>query len=529
MASGKATPRQKMINMMYLVLTALLALNVSKEILNAFVIMNDGLTDTRVNLEKKNSDLLKIFEDAAKTQPKYKAAYDKSKEIHALADKLTKEVEDMKINLIKECEGPETEALEGGTKIVLAKLGKKDDYDTPTRVMVGLETGPPGKGIELKKKLNDYVKTIMDKYVDPRDKDKLKTSIYINTKDEKDPEEPEIDTWEEKIFHHTPMAAAIAHLSKIQGDVRKVESEAIGYLFSAVTARQVSFDKFKAIATVNDGFIFTGSSTEMTIGLGAYDSSQKLKIKLNGQMVGDDKIKDGVAVIPINGSSVGEQTMKGEIYVFDPEKNAEVPYPFETRYTVGAPMATVSPTKMNVFYIGVDNPVDITVSGVSSANVLPSVTGGSISGSGGHYVVKVNGAPGTKATVNVSAKMPDGTTKAMGKMEFRVKRVPDPVAMYIGAKGGPMATATVKAGQGINCVLENFDFDLKFNITSFTMGANIGGNYMEANCSGPAFNGQAKDILGRLKTGSKVFFDNIKAKGPDGTSRTLQSFFVTCK
>ena len=528
MAGGKATPRQKMINMMYLVLTALLALNVSKEILNAFVIMNDGLTDTRLNLEKKNSDLLKIFEESAKTQPKYKAAYDKSKEIHVLADNLNKEIEKMKIDLLKESDGPETESVVGD-KIVLAKLGKKDDYDTPTRVMVGGEGNPPGKGVDLKKKLRDYVNTIMTKYIDPRDKEKLKSSVYINTEDKPDPEEPEINTWEAKIFHHAPMAAAIAHLSKIQGDVRKVESEAIGYLFSAVTARQVSFDKFKAMAIVNDGFIFTGSTTEMTIGLGAYDSSQKLKIKLNGNMVGEDKIKDGVAVIPISGSSVGEQTMKGEIFVFDPEKNAEVPYPFETRYTVGAPMATVSPTKMNVFYIGVDNPVDITVSGVSAANVLPSVTGGSISGSGGHYVVKVNGAPGTKAMVNVSAKMPDGTTKAMGKMEFRVKRVPDPVAMYLGSKGGPMPLNQVKAGQGINCVLENFDFDLKFNITSFTLGANINGNFMEESCAGPAFSGKAKDILGRLKTGNKVFFDNIKAKGPDGTSRTLQSFFVTCK
>lgn len=529
MAGGKQTPRQKMINMMYLVLTALLALNVSKEILNAFVIMNDGLTDTRINLESKNKDLLKIFQESAKSQPKYKAAYDKSTEVHKLADNLVNEIEKMKLDLLNESE-PGSEAVVNG-KIELAKLGKKDDYDTPTRVMVGGEDGPPGKGKALKENLNKYVKTIMDKYIDPRDKEKMKNSIYINTKDEKDPDEPELSTWEAKIFHHTPMAAAIAHLSKIQGDVRKVESEAISYLFSAVTSRQISFDTFKAIATIQDGFIFTGSSTEMTIGLGAYDSSQKLKIKLNGQMVGEDKIKDGVAVIPVNGGSVGEQTMKGEVYVFDPQKNAEVAYPFETKYVVGAPMATVSPTKMNVFYIGVENPVDITVSGVSASAVRPSVAGagGSIGGSNGHYMVKVSGPPGSEATVNVSATLPDGTNKAMGSMKFRVKKVPDPVATFLGSKGGGMPLAQVKVGPGLNCILENFDFDLKFNITSFTVGANIGGNYMEANCSGNAFNSQAKDILARLKTNSKLFFDNIKAKGPDGTTRTLQSFFITCK
>lgn len=527
MASGKATPRQKMINMMYLVLTALLALNVSKEILNAFVIMNDGLSESAISVEKKNKDLLANFKDAASTQPKYKEAYDKAVQANNLANALVKEIEDMKITLLKECEGPESEALAGG-KITLSKLGKKDDYDTPTRVMVGLETGPPGLGKGLKEKLRKYVKDLL-KLANPKDSAMLHKSITINPIDAVDPDEPEINTWEAKIFHHTPMAAAIAHLSKIQGDIRNAEGETIGNLFSSVTRRQISFDTFKAIATVKDGFIFTGSSTEMTLGLGAYDSSQKLKIKLNGAMVGDDKIKDGVAIIPINGGSVGEQTMKGEIYVFDPATNAEKPYPFETKYVVGAPMATISPIKMNVMYIGVDNPIDVSVSGVAAANVQASFPGCTVSGSGGHYIVKPTTAPGTKSMVTVSAKMPDGTSKAMGKMEFRIKKVPDPVGMYLGSKGGKMPLAQVKAGQGINCVLENFDFDLKFNITSFTMGANIGGNYMEANCSGPAFNSQAKDILTRLKTGSKVFFDNVKAKGPDGTTRTLQSFFVSCQ
>jgi gliding motility-associated protein GldM len=528
MASGKATPRQKMINMMYLVLTALLALNVSKEILNAFVIMDDGLSASATSVEKKNNSLLADFKAAAATQPKFVDAYNKAVQANKLANALVKDVQDLKLLLIKECEGDATEAIVDG-KIVLAKLGKKDDYDTPTRVMVGLETGPPGKGADLKLKLRKYVKDLLA-LANPKDSAALHKAITIYTKDEVDPDEPEINTWEAKIFHHTPMAAAIAHLSKIQGDVRNAEGETIGNLFASVTKRQVSFDKFTALAYVKDGFIFTGSSTEATIGLGAFDSSQKLKIRMTqGPPVNDGMIKDGAYVIPINGGSVGEQTLKGDIIVFDPEKNADVAYPFETHYVVGAPMATISPIKMNVMYIGVENPIDVSVSGVAASNVQASFPGCTVSGSGGHYIVKPTTAPGTKCLVNVSAKMPDGSSKAMGKMEFRIKRVPDPVGMYIGSKGGNMATATVKAGQGINCVLENFDFDLKFNITSFTMGANIKGNYMEANCSGPAFNSQAKDILSRLGTGAKVFFDNIKAKGPDGTSRTLAPFFVTCR
>ncbi|UPT69169.1 MAG: hypothetical protein M0D57_05190 [Sphingobacteriales bacterium JAD_PAG50586_3] len=144
---------------------------------------------------------------------------------------------------------------------------------------------------------------------------------------------------------------------------------------------------------------------------------------------------------------------------------------------------------MNVFYIGVDNPIDCSVAGVSTSAMNVAGSGVTVTKvSGGSYIARPTAAAGGKCTVTVSAKLPDGKTISVPK-EFRVKKVPDPVAMYLGSKGGKMPLAQVKAGQGINCILENFDFDLKFAISSFTMGANIGGNYMEANCSGPAFNG----------------------------------------
>lgn len=526
MAGGKVTPRQKMINMMYLVLTALLALNVSKEILNAFVIMDDGLTESRLNVENKNAFILKQFQNAAKDQPKFQENFEKAQKIHKMADALYADIEKMKIDLIKEADGPETEAVKDG-KIFLAKLAKKDDYDTPTRVMCGLETGPPGKGAELKNKLKKYVNDLLA-FV-PKDKQEAQRKAYsIDPKDEKDPEEPELDTWEEKIFHHTPMAAAIAHLSKIQGDVRNAESEAVAFQFKEVTANQISFDTFAAIANIKDGFIFTGSSTEMTIGLGAYDSSQKLKIVLNGSQVSEDKFKNGVAVIPINGGSVGEQTMKGEVFVFDPKQNKEVGYPFETKYVVGAPMATISATKMNVMYIGVDNPIDISVSGVSASNIQPSFPGCTVTGSAGHYQVKPPAKAGSKVMVSVGAKLPNGTSKQMGSMEFRVKDVPNPVIMCMNKTGGKIPRGQIAAAPGLNSIMQNFDFQLQIPVVSYEI-SGLGKNGLIApkTCYGPAFGADAKSVINAVTTNGKLFIENIKVKTPTGNKTLDQNLVFT--
>lgn len=524
MAGGKATPRQKMINMMYLVLTALLALNVSKEILNAFIIVDNGLQKTKENLERQSGQIFSLLEKQNKNQPgKYGTAYNNAIKVKKDADALIKYVDELKVELIKAADGPEAEALAGG-KINLTKLNSKDNYDIPTNMMVGNETAGPGKAKDLKEKLEKFKKDLLA-MVDAKNKKAVEDGFSIDTKDpEADPEEPEITKWEEKIFHHAPMAAAIAHLSKIQTDIRDAEGDMVSYLFNSVSMDDFKFDQLVGIAVPEQGFVFKGNPQKVSIYLGAYDSQANPTIMVGGQTV---KVENGVGVYTPGTGSIGEQKIEGKILIKQADgTNKEVP--FNTAFTVGEQLGTVSPTKMNVFYIGVDNPIDCSVAGVSTSAMNVSGNGVTVTKvSGGSYIARPTGAAGSKCTVTVSAKLPDGKTISVPK-EFRVKKVPDPVAMFLGSKGGKMPTSQVKVGQGLNCVLENFDFDLKFNITSFTMGANVKGNFMEAACTGNAFNSQAKDILSRLTSGSKVFFDNIKAKGPDGTTRNLQSFFVTC-
>jgi gliding motility-associated protein GldM len=177
---------------------------------------------------------------------------------------------------------------------------------------------------------------------------------------------------------------------------------------------------------------------------------------------------------------------------------------------------------MNVFYIGVDNPVSISVPGFPAEKVSASITAGSIipAGAGGKYTVKVT-QPG-KVNVTVSAKQLDNSVKSMGAVEFRVKRVPDPIAKIADQPGGSISTSKFKVQRGMIAVLENFDFDIRFQIVGFEMtyGAKRQ-DLVSARASGPLFDSKMLDFINRAKPGDTFYFDDIKAKGPDGTIRKL--------
>ncbi|UPT68057.1 MAG: hypothetical protein M0D57_05195 [Sphingobacteriales bacterium JAD_PAG50586_3] len=198
MAGGKTTPRQKMINMMYLVLTALLALNVSKEILNAFVIVDNGLQKTKENMERQTGEIFTLLDKQNKNQPaKYGKAFGNAQKVNKDADELIKYVDGLKVELIKAADGDDAEALAGG-KINLAKLNSKDNYDIPTNIMVGNETAGPGKATDLKNKLAKFKADLLA-MVDAKNKKGIEAGFSIDIADpEKDPEEPEITKWEEK-------------------------------------------------------------------------------------------------------------------------------------------------------------------------------------------------------------------------------------------------------------------------------------------------------------------------------------------
>jgi gliding motility-associated protein GldM len=548
MGGGKLPPRQKMIGMMYLVLTALLAMNVSKDILNAFIVINEGLHQTNTNFEDKNNNTLKIFEAVAAKDPKAGPYLERAKKAQKLAHELSIYIDNLKKLVIKETEKCDDKAADT-LYVKMRSIGSKDNYDEPTRVLIGPEPATPITGPntanELKSKI-DGLKNELVKLLDngpgvvllDRDKKPVVESVkkLLNTEIAV-VENGVKEDWINLNFYHLPLAAVITNLSKLQTDVNNAEADVIKALYSGVGSNDVKFDSFKAQVIAKSSYVFAGEEYEADVLLSASSSSQKLTIltgavdtskrTLNGEGKPLEVVA-GLGKYKVGASGEGLQKWGGIIILEKPDGTKEN-FPFTAEYMVAKPAAAVSADKMNVFYIGVDNPVTISAAGVSPENLQPSLSGqGSLSGSKGKYNVKVNG--GTECTINVNAKFANGN-KNMGSSKFRVKRLPDPYAFVMGKRGDViMSKGELGAAGAVIAKFENFDFDLPVVVSSFNMSISVKGILSEMQSSSKSFTPEMLAKIASAPPGTKVYIENIKAKLPDGgPARSLPGINIKLK
>ena len=517
MSGGKETPRQKMIGMMYLVLTALLALNVSKEILNAFVIVNNGLVQTDKNFTNNNG----ILYDAIKSQfdavpDRAKGAYDNSAKLKKWAQEAHAFVADIKTELIV-AEDEVVEAVAVKRLDSLSAVENKDKYDNATRIMCGdAGNGTSGRALELKNKLIEYKKNLVS-ILPEKSKN---TNLGLNTDDPKS-SGAEKETWETEKFYHLPVAAQITLLTQIQTEIRNAEGAVLNELFKSIGATAFKVDALEAQMVPSANVVAIGDEFTAKIFVAAVNKSDVPIVSVNGRSITETDDK-GFIVYKNRPTSEGPQKVKATVQFKDPEGKT-VTSEKEFEYVAIKPNAVVSPTKMNVFYIGVDNPVSVSVPGADPNKVSATLIGaqGTMNKeSNGNYIVKVTG--GTKCSIPVTVSGEGGKSSAMGSTDFRIKRIPDPTPMVLGKKSGEVVSlAQLKAAGFISCALENFDFQASFSVLSYEFGANVGGVYRSANVTGARFNADVIAILGSLKPNSKVFFSDIKARGPDGSVRTL--------
>lgn len=516
------TPRQKMIAMMYLVLTALLALNVSKDILNAFVIVNESMEETNRIFKNKVDGNYAMFEKAKAISPEKVAEnYEKAMKVQKLANDLVAYIEDVKARLISVTEGI---SVEEARVIPLRDVSKKDNYDITTNFfMGGTEDGSKGEGIILKNKILDFKKQLVDflgKYAQ-------NVSLGLEVEKTFTTLDGQQQNWIQANFYHTILAADVVLLNKLISDVRNAEADAVAMLYSAVSAEDFTFDKITAKVVPKSTFVMVGEEYYAEIFVAAYDSKQQPEIIVGSgvdsttyQISGNPTTiegKDGFGIYKVGATSTGSQKYGGVIKVKS-KSGAEMSYPFNQEYFVIAPTATVSADKMNVFYIGVPNPVSISVPGVPNDQVRASISNGSLSGGNGKYTVNVTTVG--ECVISVSADV-NGSSKSMGQARFRVKKVPDPVPYIAGVRGGNVNKGALVANCVIIPVMENFDFDLNFVITSYTFSMNVGGDIIEKPGYGNVLTADMKAMINNAKRGQKVYIEDIKAKGPDGTIRSI--------
>lgn len=543
MASGKASPRQKMINMMYLVLTALLALNVTKEVINAFVTINESVTLSKENLDKKNQNTYTAFAQAMSVDAaKYADVNTRAENVKKGAGDLVKFIEDLKTELISKTDG-----LKPNAPIPpLREMEKKDDYDTPTNIMCGDDQNGKGKkASELKAKMESYKKVVVANCPKGTEADYQKRMDQIlNTNDPAKPEDGK-RSWEMVNFYHNPVVATIALLTKIQSDVRNAESQVIDELLTSVDKNIIKLDKLTAKVIANSTVVTIGSEYQADVFLSATSSTMAPEVFIGAttDSIGSTSCKgcDGKTPLSVEGGyakysdrpgSEGEKKWAGVIRVKKPDGSYEH-YPFNASYVAQKPSSVVSADKMNVLYIGVENPMSISVPGVSNDKVKVTIEGGggalkpNAAAGGGHFNASVTTVG--KANIKVSAEI-DGKVLPMGTFEYRVKRVPDPIATLANQKGGTINKSVLMAGTLIP-ILENFDFELYFKIVGFKLTiTGKGRDLLEFEGTGNQLTPQMRDALSKVRAGDKIFFEYIKAKmaaGSDQTTRNLPALAFT--
>ncbi|MSP70437.1 MAG: gliding motility protein GldM [Bacteroidetes bacterium] len=543
MSGGKQTPRQKMIGMMYLVLTALLALNISKEIINAFITIDDGLKLTNANFDKKNEMTYMAFAKAYDLDKvKAKVPYENAMKAKKLSADLCTYITGIRGKMVGLSAGFDASSKVGDT-LRLTLLEKPDDYDNPTNFMIGSDPADvTGEAKKLKETLIKYYANLENLLPEKSQKNfaaRIKPSIP--TKEVYSAEHEKMISWEWYNFYHAPIVAAIAQMDRIINDVKNAEGDAVNELFASVNASDFKFDKLTAKVVAPTSYVFTGdhytadvfvaaynSTQNPVIYLGEFDSIKPYKL-LSGTIDSTSvKVVSGLGKYDVQASGTGLQKWAGLIRVKKPDGAFES-YPFKGEYMVAAPSAAIFLEKMNVFYIGVDNPITISAAGVAPSNLSPSLTGGTMRANGkpGSYIVNVTA--GTEATLNIGAKL-NGSNKSMGSFKFRIKRVPDPVA-YVGSlkADGSMTKSELMGQAGVFAKMENFDFDLKFSVISFVLSISINGVFVEKKSMGPGITPEMKTMMGGAKPGNRVFFEQVTVKGPDGTLRKIPGVNIKVK
>ena len=560
MSGGDLPPRQKMIGMMYLVLTALLALNISKSILDAFVKLNVGIEKTTVVFDQSNGILYSAFDKAAAESPAAKKWQEKANKVKKMADGMVAHIDGLKSRLIELTDGLPKEVAD---TINVANVNAKDNYDVPSYLMGIADPAAPTEiagdeewsGMNLKKKLNDYQKGIVGVF---EDKEVAKIisekTDYLSTPDVQG--EDGMDTWEVATFYHAPLAATITMLSKIQADVRTSEAEVITKLYERIDAGGVSFNAVKGMAVMPKAYIMDGDTFRADIFTAAYDDRVDPEIYISTGEAGFDttaalavektgKFDPNKIMKGTEGKAWGEgdwykmtkediSAGKGNLLVkesvgvhnwgglikLNTKKGPKV-YPFSSSFEVGKPSLAVSADKMNVFYIGVDNPVSVSA---PMPNFTASAPGLSKSGKG--YVMR----PRKKGKVNIVVTGIDETTGQkvnLGKVEFRVKRIPDPKSYFGGKSGSYSLKKTVlKNASTVQAKMDNFDFDIRVKVSSFVFSSTKAGVVEEVKVNGNKLNSKCKQMIGRAKRNQKFFIEKVKVRMPDGSTRQLAPIII---
>ena len=524
MAAYKETPRQKMISMMYLVYTAMLALNVSVEVLNAFTTVNESVEESNLALDGRiNETYAKFDQQYAINTGKVETNYKKAQALKQKSANLIDYIDSLKYEVISRTEKCDIEYAKN-TPLTLLKA--KDNYDEPTNFFINNNNAK-----ELQQTIEQYKSEIRqllpEKIQNTFDLGLVVDGEYQNANNEK-------EDWATHNFFHTILAADVTILNKLIMDVHNTEYSVVNYLYSNISEENFKFDKIDVKIIPQSNYIFVGDKYEADVLVVAYDTAQSptAYIKVGADKVSENEISsatpfkatkgNGLVHISLPSSREGINKFAGLLQMQSPTGEVNT-YHFSDQFIVARPSMNVSATKMNVFYAGVENPVTIAVPGYGTAQIEASITNGTITRKGDSWVVKV---PETAKTTTIKVSInDDGKRVNMGSSEYRVKRVPSPTPKIANTTSGNISpNAMIAAGAIIPQMPDDFEFDYNFTITGFNfIGTRRGGDLFEVSAKNNLLTDQMKEYIRNARSGDKIWIEDITAKSPDGVTRKLST------
>lgn len=520
-----------MINMLYLVLTAILALNVSNEVLDAFKNVNDSISSSNSSVKQKNentfSDFARQFSiDSAKA----KDAFMRAGKARVLSQQLYNSLEAYKQLMITDA---------GGINSETGKIVRDDNIDIPTRLFVE-RNGERGK--ELRQKIIATRQQLLQLLPDSAERKIAAEALALKL------EEPRnARSWEFATFNHVPVVAAVTTLTKYQNDVLNAEAHIVESLYNSVYKESEKVDRMMAMVNAPSSFVLQGEAYKAEVIVAASSSSLEPEVFIgpftpeirkdrygtyipiisdneNLPLINATKIatEGGLGKLNIGATTTGNKKYTGVVRVKSADGKYKF-YPFAGEYQVAPKTAVVSPKMMNVMYVGLDNYIDVSVPGFSQTDVTASISSGVLErNSEGAYNAIVTETGRTKVTVKARV---NGREMIMGEQEFRVKMIPNPTATVDGLQSGINCGASfIKPRRGIVAKVEGFDYPVQFKVLSFTATLRQkDGNIVKKDNEGPEFNATVKSWLTNIQKGEAVFFDDIIVMGPDKKRRKINA------
>ncbi len=537
-------PRQQMINLMYLVLTALLALNIQAEILDAFYLVKDGIATSIGAMDSRNNSTLEEIAHQYRNNPaKVEAVYENSIIVAQIADKLYQEIEGLEQTLTEACGGLEEDG----------KFKRPNDLNNPSMILLN-----QGKGKALQASITDARAVFLD-MINQAEDGHLASKISLKAENPTPTElgEPAL-TWAEKNFENVPLVAISTLLSAMKNDIRNSEAIVLNHLFEQIG--QEYFDVDRMVAQVNSkrDFVNLGEDFEASIFPAAWSSTQHPVVMIgefNSSIVVRDElgrilsetnefpligkvdtldVAAGSGSIQIRAARSGLNRFSGAIEIKDDATGKKTWYPFEHEFMAAEETLIVSPDKMNVVYAGIDNPVSISVPGYAAEQIRPTISNGkliAIDKKTGKYAASdIKFLPGRVIEIGAVVEMEEGRKNVVKKSKFRVKRVPDPLAAINGRNvGGEISAGQLKSAIRLNTWLKDFHFEgVKFEILSYELAYIPKRNddpKIEQN-QGAKFEDEVNDLINKARKGDMYLFRKIRAQGPEGDTRKLNRILL---